>query len=110
MSFVVDRDKAGYRVRVERYRFERIDKVIALTDANPRVLELVDVIYSKRISLYDYTRILPDDVMTGTWTSITVVCSDNQEVKIDHMMPYGSPLQVLYDFVHDAVQASTPTP
>ena len=108
MRFVIDKDEAGYRLHVERYDFEAVDQEISLADANTKVQHVIDVLFTWPRQLIGY-RYDPQE-LTGTWTTITVVCVDNQEIPYDFIAAWRRPWDDLYLYVDQAMQAIEPAP
>ncbi|MDO9528281.1 MAG: hypothetical protein Q7J27_03885 [Syntrophales bacterium] len=102
MRFAVEREGKHYKIIVERHDFHTINRVIILTNENDEAYRLVDDIFEKRIDLYNYVSV-PKGV-TGTWTEITLIYTDRRETAIDRIDAVGD-LNILYQFVHNAVQA-----
>jgi len=102
MRFAVEREGKHYKISVERYDFHTINRVITLTSEDDEAYRLVGDIFEKRVDLYNYM-FVPKGV-TGTWTEITLRRTDLRETAIDRIDAVGE-LNILYQFVHNAVQS-----
>ena len=71
---------------------------MTLSDAGLEVYRLLDGIFGQTIDLYDQTRPHQSEP-TGTWNTVVLIFSGNQEVKI-HDFDSGD-LHVLYRFVDE---------
>ena len=70
-----------------------------LRDTDLEVYELVEDIFNEIINMYDYTFTQQGPI--GTWTTITLIFSGNQELEIENIRAWDGELRILYDFVQE---------
>lgn len=115
IKFVIDKNEAGYRLYVERYDYKAVDQELSLADADPYLDQLIETTFTTpRYLLYYFNEI---DWPTGTRTTITVICADDQSVLYDNDFPWedsccpgGTSVCSLYLFVDQAMQAVESSP
>lgn len=90
-----------FQIRVTRYEFKKINKTLLLTSESKNVYDLVHNIFDKKMDVYDKTSIPGGP--TGTWTSITLIYSEDKKVTITNIN--GRLLHILYDFVHNNISS-----
>jgi len=83
IRFIIEHDDNNFKIAVERYKFNPLDIVFKLTDADYEVYGLVKDIFNEVININDYT--FTPVGMTGTWTTITLIFSGNQEHIIENI-------------------------
>lgn len=104
MRFVISRDAGDFMIDVKSYAYQSIDSVIYLKKTDDEVYRLVEDIFNKNIDISDYT-FTPEGV-TGSWTTITLTFSDNEERIIKDIRAWGGDLHVLYDFVKETIESA----
>ena len=97
--FSITRVANEFEISVERYEFQTVDVVIMLRDTDLEVYELVEDIFNEIINMYDYTFTQQGPI--GTWTTITLIFSGNQELEIENIRAWDGELRILYDFVQE---------
>lgn len=101
--FSIIRVANEFEISVERYDFQSVDVVIILTNTDLEVYELVQDIFNENINIYDYTFTPTPEVPTGSWTTITLISSDGQELNIENIRG-DDELGILYDFVAESTE------
>lgn len=96
--FSITQVSEGFEISIERFNFQPADLIVTLTPAmNLDVHDFVEDIFNKTINIYDYV-IIPIGE-TGSWTTITLIFSEDQEREIENIGASDDDLKMLYDFV-----------
>jgi len=96
INFSIERVGVDYQITAERYLFNPIDVSIALTSNDLEVYVIVDDIFKNVVDVNEFT--FTPQGETGTWTQITLIYSESQDLEIDHIDPNGD-LKILHDLV-----------
>lgn len=96
IMFAIEPAGDDFTIAVQRCNFSGVSQTIEVTAADGAVYGLVRDIFDGTLDVYQYT--FTPSGLTGTWTTITLVCADGTQDVIKNIDAAGE-LGILPDFV-----------